>query len=69
MLRGMMKILFVLLVGGTVLWFVFMGVVLFVIKKDFWEILAFAFGIPAVAWIVYGAMAWACNIVDKPPRE
>lgn len=69
MLRAMMKILFVLLVGCTVLWFIIMGAVLFT-EPDDWKIaLAVGLGVPAVVWIVYGAMAWACNIVDKPPRE
>ena len=69
MLRTMMNILFVLLVGSTVLWFIVMGIVFFADSpKELWEVLVIL-GIPAVFWIVYGAMAWACNIVDKPPRE
>ena len=69
MLRAMMKILFVLLVGCTVLWFIVMGISAIGTGQNLWEALGLIFGVPAVFWIVYGAMAWACNIVDKPPRE
>lgn len=62
-----MKILFVLLVGCTTLWFIG-ALVLLVVGKgaSMKEWAAITFGIPAVFWAVYGSMALACRIVDKP---
>ena len=66
--------MFVLLVGGTALWLIMCGgfAIYSLIRGD-WDDLAvavlLAFAVPAVFWAVYGAMAWACKIIDKPPRE